>query len=158
MSRIVIVGSEEFELPDQGANPDYGEELTDFFVAISEALETIQQPNDILRTTAVISNNISSPTAISGFSFNTAEVRSINAEFYIKRTTDAPANNLTESGFIEGNYTGSDWTIAIRSEGNAGVTLDITAGGQITYTSTNVSGSNYSGIIVFKAKVINEDE
>jgi hypothetical protein len=157
MPKTVIVGTEEFELPLQGENPDYGEELTDFFTSIADALTTVQQPNDILRSTAAINNNVTVPAIIPGFSYDTSEVRSINAEFIVKRTTTSPANNLVESGFIEGNYTGSEWQIAIRSIGSAGVEFSINPSGQIEYTSSDLVGSNYTGSIIFRSKVFNEN-
>lgn len=156
MSKIVTIGTETFEIPTIGANPDYGSELTDFFVAIADALENVQSPNDILRTSANIANNVTTPTNIPAFSFDTSEVISINAEYIVKRTTLVPAENLTESGTITGNYNGTAWTISLMTDGNAGVEFSITPSGQIQYTSSNMTGSSYVGEIIFKAKVFNE--
>lgn len=156
MPKTVIVGTETFEIPLENENPGYGSELTDFFVAVSDALSSVQQPNDLLTTAANIANNVTSATNIPGFSFNTAEVQSINCEYLVKRTTDVPAQVLIESGFIEGNFNGTQWGISIRSTGDAGILLSITPAGQIQYTSSNLSGSNYAGQITFKARVFNE--
>jgi uncharacterized protein YjbI with pentapeptide repeats len=157
MSKTVIVGTEEFEIPLEGENPGYGEQLSDFFVAVADALQNVQQPNDILSTAANIANNVTTPTNIPGFSFDTAEVQSINSEFLIKRTTDVPAQVLTESGFVEGNFDGTNWSISIRTTGGySGVDLSITPSGQIQYVSTDLTGSNYAGQITFRAKVFNE--
>lgn len=157
MSKTVIVGTEEFEIPLEGENPGYGEQLSDFFVAVADALQNVQQPNDILSTAANIANNVSSPANIPGFSFDTAEVQSINSEFLIKRTTDTPAQVLIESGFVEGNFDGTNWSISIRTTGGySGVDLSITPSGQIQYVSTDLIGSNYVGQITFRAKVFNE--
>ena len=156
MSKTLTIGSETFEFPEQGTNPDWAEEVTDWATAVTDALQNVQAPNEILITSALINNNQSVPANIAGFSFNTSEVRSINAEYYIKRTTDVPAVNLVESGFIEGNFDGTDWTVSVRSNGTSEVDFDITPAGQLTYTSSNLTGSNYSGIIKFKSRVINE--
>lgn len=156
MPKILTVGNEEFDFPLENENGNYGESVTDWAEAVSIALETVQQPNDITTTTATILNNISSPTSVTGFSFDTSEVVSINSEFIVTRTTDVPAVNLVESGFIQGNFDGANWSISIESVGDAGIDFDITAGGQITYISTNLTGSNYTGTIRFKAKVFND--
>lgn len=156
MAKTLTVGTEEFDFPEEGDNAGYGENVTDWATAVSDALSTVQQRNDITNTTAAILNNVSVATAISGFSFDTSEVISINSEFIITRTTDVPAVSLVESGYIEGNFNGSDWTIVVESVGNSGVTFDITAAGQVTYTSTNMTGTNYSGEIRFRAKVFND--
>jgi hypothetical protein len=157
MPKILIIGTEEYEIPLQGENPDYGEQLTDFFEAVSDALTTVQQPNDILPTQASINNNQSSFTNIPGFSFDTSEVIAINAEYIVNRSTTAPAQKVTESGKIEGNYDGTSWTISISADGDAGIELDITSAGQMQYKSTNITGTGYVGQIIFKAKVFNQD-
>lgn len=156
MSKTVTIGTESFQIPTVGENPDYGSQLTDFFVAIADSLQNVQSPNDILRTSANIANNVVVPTNIPAFSFDTAEVISINAEFIVKRTTLVPSAVLSESGEITGNYNGTSWTISVTSDGNSEVEFSITPAGQIQYISSNMVGASYSGEIIFKAKVFNE--
>jgi hypothetical protein len=157
MSKIVIVGNEEFELPVQGSNPDYGEQLTDFFVAVADALSTVQQPNDLLPTQASINNNQTSFVNIPGFSFDTTEVIAINGEYIVNRSTTFPSQKLTESGLIQGNYDGNSWTISLSSDGDAEIEFDITSSGQIQYKTSELVGSGYEGTIIFKAKVFNQE-
>jgi hypothetical protein len=154
MSKTLIVGNEEFSFPEEGTNASWGEQVTDWASAVTDALTTVVQPNDITTTTAVINNNQSSAANVTGFSFDTSEVISINGEYIIKRTTDS--STLVESGTIRGNFDGTNWSVTQTAQGNAGVTFDITSGGQVQYTSTDVAGSNYSGVILFKAKVFND--
>jgi hypothetical protein len=156
MPRILIIGSEEFEFPESGDNPNWAEQVTDWAQSVTDSLQNVQQPNDVLTTSATIANNISSPTSIPGFSFDTSEVLAINGEYIIIRRTDSPSNNLVESGTITGNFDGTGWTITRRQQGDAEVEFSITAGGQVQYTSTNVTGTNYVGRISFKAKVFNQ--
>ena len=158
MPKILTVGIEEFEYPLTGEQGQYGEEATDWATAVSDALSTVQQRNDIPSSSATILNGAITATAIPGFSFDTSEVISINCEFIITRTTLVPALNLVESGFIQGNFDGSSWNITIESVGDAGILLDITSGGQVVYTSSSLTGSNYTGSILFKAKVFNSVE
>lgn len=154
MSKILIVGNDEFEFPEEGTNASWGENVTDWASAVSDALAGVQQPNDITTTTAVINNGQASYANIAGFSFDTSEVISINGEFIVKRSTDS--NNLVESGVIRGNFDGTAWVVTQTSQGNAGVTFDITSGGQVQYISSTITGANYVGIIIFKAKVFND--
>lgn len=157
MPKIVTVGTEEFELPVQGENPDYAEQLTDYFVAVADALTTVQQPNDILSTTAAINNNQTTFLNIPGFSFDTSEVIAINAEYIVDRSTTIPAVTLSESGVIQGNYNGSTWTISRSFDGDADIEFDINSSGQIQYKTGNMTGAGYLGLIIFKAKVFNQD-
>lgn len=156
MPKILTVGTEEFEFPLEGENAGYGEQVTDWAEAVTDALTTVQQPNDILTQSAAINNNQTSAANIPAFSFDTSEVVAINAEYIIKRTTVSPVNNLVESGVIKGNFNGTSWSITIESVGDSEVELSITSAGQVQYTSSNISGSSYEGQISFKAKVFNE--
>lgn len=156
MPKTLIIGTEEFDFPVVGDSPDWGEQVTDWAEAVSDSLQNVQQPNDVLRTTALIANNQTTFASITGFSFDTSEVISINSEFIITRTTVSPANNLVESGYIQGNFNGSTWIFTIESNGNAGVEFQITDGGQVQYKSTDVTGTSYEGVIIFRARVFNE--
>ena len=156
MSKTVIIGSQEFELPVQGDNPDFATQLTDFFVAVADALASVQGANDILLSTATISNNVIVPTSIPGFSFSTASVRAIESTYLVERFTSSPVQKFVESGTIIGNYDGSSWTIASNFVGDAGITFSISASGQMQYTSSNITGSGYVSTIKFSAKTISE--
>lgn len=156
MPKILTVGTEIFNFPIEGENSGYAEEVTDWAVAVSDALSTVQAPNDLLTQSATLLNNQTTFADISGFIFNSAEVISINAEFIIIRTTASPLNNLVESGFIQGNFNGSSWSYSVGPcVGNAGIEFDITSAGQLKYKSTDVIGTSYSGTITFKGKVFN---
>lgn len=158
MSKNVTVGNQDFEIPEVGQNAGYAEELTDFFVALSDALASVQGPNDISLTTSVINNNITTPSPIPGFSFSTASVRSIRAEYLVERFTTTPAQKFVENGLITGNYDGSNWTIASSFTGEAGITFSISPAGQMLYVSSDISLSGtaigYVGSIRFKASTV----
>lgn len=162
MPKTLVVGSEEFEFPVEGDNGadsgGYGESVTAWAEAVSTALGTVQQPNDIPVTSASILNSQTSAVPILGFSFNTSEVIAIQGDYIVRRSTTSPATNVVQSGKIEGNFDGTSWTITHERIGNSGVNFDITGSGQITYTSTNITGSGYEGEIIFKARVFNQPE
>jgi hypothetical protein len=163
MPKTLVVGSEEFEFPLSGENPGYASEITDWAGAVTDALSTVQKPNDILTTTASLANNVTTPTNIPGFSFSTAQVIAIDCRYFVKRVTTGPSATYAEVGYIEGSFDGTNWSITIRTTGDSGiippsyvgVLLSITPAGQIQYTSTNLPGSTHAGTITFEAKVIN---
>jgi hypothetical protein len=155
MPKELVVGNSVFEFPELGDNPDYGEQVTDWATAVTDALQTVQQPNDIATTIAAINNNVSVASPINGFSFDPSEVLSFTATYYLERSTVTPATNVVENGTITGNFDGTTWSIAYERVGFTGVNFTMTAGGQVNYTSTNVTGSSYAGRIIFTAKVIN---
>ena len=155
MPKILTIGTENFEIPLQGENGDYGEQLTDFFEAVSNALSTVQQPNDVTVQTAIILNNQATFADISGFIFDSSQVISINAEGIIKRSTVSPAVSLVEDVIIRGNFNGSSWVYSVISQGNAGIEFNITDAGQLQYKTSSITGTSYSGAITFRGKVFN---
>lgn len=156
MPKTLIVGNEEFEFPLEGESAGYGSEVTDWAEAVTDALSTVQKPNDILTSTAPI-NNTGVLTNITGFSFPISEVISIECKYFVKRevTGGVDAGTYVETGFIEGYYDGENWGISIRTTGDARILLSINPSGQIQYTSTVLTGISHIGSIVFEAKVIN---
>lgn len=148
MPKILTIGTDEFEFPLEGENAGYGSEITDWAEAVTDSLSTVERPGDLINKTAPILDSQPSFTPIPEFTFSSAIVASFEAKYYIERPT-----SKREAGFIEGYHDGSDWSIAIRVIGDAGISLDITPTGQIRYTSSSVGGV---GTIKFEAKVINK--
>lgn len=155
MSKQVQIGSDIFIIPEAGENPGWGEDLTDFFEAVVEALETVEGPNDITITSATLANNQTTPADVPGFLFNAAQVQAINARYLVIRTYNAGSTVETESGKITGNYDGTDFYIAVESVGDVGIDLSITSGGQIQYTTTDLT-NHVSTVIRFEAQTIDQ--
>lgn len=155
MSTQVQIGNDIFTIPNAGDNPGWGEDLTEFFLALEEALQTVQGPNDITITSANLANNQTTLADVAGFVFNAAQVQAIEADYLVIRTFDAGASVVTENGTITGNYDGTDFYISIQSTGDAGVEFDITSSGQVQYTTTNLT-NHVSSVIRFEAKTIDQ--
>jgi hypothetical protein len=164
MPKILTVGNEEFEFPLSGENPGYGSEVSDWAEAVSVALETVQKPNDIPTTAEIPLDptvSLNTPLNIPGFIFSTAEVIAIQAKYLFKRSYTIGASNVVkmETGFIEGYFDKIDWSISIRTTGDAGVLLSIDPAGQMKYQVTEIfptGSTNRALSIVFEAKVIND--
>lgn len=149
----VQVGSDIFKIPIQGGSAPWGQDLTDFFVAIAAALETVQGPEDILLTEATLANNQASVANIPGLSFSAGVVQSIDVDFLITRIYDSGTTTVAESGKVLGNYNGTVFNISIESAGNSGVDLSITNVGQFQYTSTNLA-NHVSTTIKYRARTV----
>lgn len=91
-------------------------------------------------------------------SFNPTAVRGANLDYSIYRNTST--TEFAEKGQLQlvyknGGTVGSKWTIGRVFFGDdAGITFTMTDAGQIQYTSTNMSGTGYSGIVKFEAKAL----
>lgn len=153
MPKEVQIGSSIYIIPEEGDKASWGEDTTAWIEAVTDALSTVQGPNDILQTSAILANNQAVPANITGLSFNTGQVQHIFVEFIIEREYDAGATTITESGSIIGNYDGTDFYISVDSVGDSGVTFSITSAGQMQYTSDDKT-NHVSSQINFKAKTI----
>jgi len=155
MSQVVTIGSNSFIIPNAGENPGWGEDLTAYLLAIADALASVQGPNDLLLTSATLSNNQSTPANIPGLLFNTGDVQAIEVDYLVIRTYDSGSSTISESGKILGNYDGTTFTIAVESVKDAGIDFSITNGGQFQYTSSNLS-NHISSIIRFRGRTIDQ--
>lgn len=153
MATTVIVGQDSYEIPNASENAGWGQELHDWAVGVSDVINDLQGANDITLTTAAIANNQTSFQDIQGLLFDTGSVKTFSAPYFVVRSVDGTTE--VEAGTIHGAYDGSDWTLIVNDvQGGAGVAFTITAAGQVQYKSDDLSGTNYSGQIKFKAKTL----
>jgi hypothetical protein len=118
------------------------------------ALEGFLGTGFISETSFTIANNQGAAANVTGLVLDKASFKSGKVTAEIRRRTDS--NELIAVGTFAMIYrAGTDsWELAGEEWcGDAhGVTLSITPAGQVQYTSTNVSGSSYSGTMKFKAE------
>jgi hypothetical protein len=111
-------------------------------------IPAVGSAGDIQETSFSMANNQASPANVTGLSFNSAVVRSFDALVSVE--IDA-SSDLYEMFKLQGIQRGSDFQMSVEGTGDdSGVSFDITSGGQVTYTSTNVAGFS-SGTIKFRA-------
>lgn len=103
---------------------------------------------DILPSSFNITNNQVAAANVTGFSFNSAAIRSFTA--HVSVIINATTNKY-ETFNILGLQKNGSFDITIDGLGdNSGIVFGITSAGQITYTSTNNTGFT-SGTIKFRA-------
>lgn len=120
--------------------------------------ETVQAPSvaamkayvgfsagDVLETSFAVVNNAAVLTDITGFAFANATTRSFEAQVSIDRSGDG----LYEKFDIEGIQKAGSWDISVEAVGDdSGIEFDITAAGQMQYTSSNLTSG---GTMKFRA-------
>lgn len=155
MSKELQIGNRIFDYPEEGDRAGWGENATDWAEAVTNALENVQGPNDILTTSAILANNQAIPANIPGLTFNTGEVQSVEVNYLVIREYDSGSTVDTESGKILGNYNGSDFFISIEATGDAAITFSVTSGGQFQYV-TDDKANHISSTIRFNARTIDQ--
>lgn len=159
MAIQLTVGSNTFTIPTDRQSPGWGESLSDWCIAVTDALSTVVGPTDITRTETILNNNVSTPTDITFLSFDGASVRAANVTYLIVRSSSTTTSGYTESGTIHLNYdpnatSGNKWSFTQQILGYSGVTISITDAGQMQYTTNDIGSTSYVGKIVFSAKTL----
>lgn len=96
-----------------------------------------------------VANNIGSPTNITGLLFDANVTKAAIVEYAISRKTDTASSEVFEVG--QQRFIYDDVGLAWRSASggssfdDSAVIFSITSGGQVRYTSSNISGANYVG-------------
>lgn len=152
----VTINGNTYTLNQQGDAPPWGEQLSDILLALIDVANTNIGTGDILNTSFEPSNNISSVTNVTGLQFDAAIIRSAIIEYSIYRSTNSEEGS--ECGTMLATYSSTDdsWEVARYSVGDSGLTFTVTAGGQFQYTSTNMSGTGYSGLMRFRARAFQQ--
>jgi hypothetical protein len=154
MSKTLQIGNQTFEYPDQG-DSNWGEESAAWASAVTEALATVQGPEDILLTEALLSNNSSGN--VSGLAFDTSVVQQVIVEGLLVRSFLDATPTQAEAFIATGAYNGTTFNISVESAGNdTGVILDIDNSGQFTYIAENRANTD-TILIKFKGKAIIAD-
>jgi len=131
-----------------GASPDGADEILVYDVSgsarrkitVTELLAgvVVGSPGDINETSFAAANNQPAATTITGFAFASASVRSFKALISVE--IDATADLYEAFELVGVNKSGS-FDMAVSAVGDdSGIVFSITAGGQVQYTSTNLSG------------------
>ena len=161
MSVTVTVNNKSFELPSPG-DEGYAEDLLAFWEEISDVLNTVSAPLDILETDFNFTNNQVTPANVTGLTFPTSNIASFVSDYIITR--DDGTTKITEQGQLFGFQGDSGWELG-RSNvitdstvfgGEAGVEFSITSAGQVQYTSQDYTGQ-LTGTMTFRAKTMQQD-
>jgi len=83
------------------------------------------------------SNNVTSPSPVSGLAFTNSSIRSFNA------TVSVAIDNgsVTSAVYIlYGNQSDSGWSLFVDTNGISSIVFTINSSGQVLYTSSNISG------------------
>lgn len=158
---ILTVNNNTYNYPDPGTDPGWGQDATDWASAVTEVLNTLVAPSDILQTSYVINNNVSSYTDVNRLSFDPGTVRAANITYAVYRTSTANPSGVVESGTIYLTFdnsagAGSKWLLSQQKTGDAGVIFTITDAGQVRYQSTDINAVGYQGTIKFTAKTLSQ--
>lgn len=151
----LTVNNKTFNYPDPGQEPGWGEDATDWAKEVTTVLAFLLAPGDIVNSTATINNNQTTPDDINGMVFVNTQTRSAKVSYQVKRSVTGNIRIQSGSLYLDWNPQTSQWILTHDfTAGNAGITFSVTSGGQVQYTTDNMTGSGYVGEIKFNAKTL----
>lgn len=161
MAISLTVAGTTYLYPESGETPNWadGAGPTEWAQAVTDVLNSVFGPGDILQTTFAIQNNITTLSNINGLLFDSGTVRAANISYAIYRTSTANPAGHSETGTIQITFdddaaTGSKWSMIQISDGTSGCDISVTDLGQFQYLSTDINATGYSGVIKFSAKAL----
>jgi len=126
----------------QGITPDTGDETQ-----VAQAIAAFVGTGGV-QTNFTIVNNQNVALDLTGLVFDKVTIKSVRILFDIHR--ESVGNNLNEMGelFVLFDPVADDWILSFDSKfDDSEVIFTITAAGQIQYTSSNLTGGSYVGVL-----------
>lgn len=157
MPLITIAGS-VIDFPNEASSPSWAQAIIQFATLTANALSSVVGPYDILSQSFVIdAYNPGTSITIPNLAFSTSTVRAAFIKYSCSRSTDS--NMVYEAGQIiivysANNPTGNKWEIITERAGDAQIDLEITDSGQMTVTTSSISGLNHVGRLNFSATAL----
>lgn len=149
MAITLTINNIPFEYPEPGEQSPWGQGATDWATEVTNVLDSLKGSSDILETSAIVENNVSSPKDITGLAFSSTVVRSFTVTGNIYRISGT--TEYVEEFELSGMHTTSGgWVLSQTGMGDAEVLFSITPAGQIQYISSNLTSTPYSGIFKFR--------
>lgn len=127
-----------------------GEDFNQLQAAIEDVLLT---GPELEAGTFTIANNTAVAANVTPLLFNKDNFLAV--EIFIRLSRVSTTENLFEVGsvFLTWDSANSVWLIEMNTHfEDAGVTLTITSGGQVKYTSTNMGGASYVGTLKYSVR------
>ncbi len=159
MAYTVTIQGQELSLPEVSASPNWAPGQVAFNKAVANALQFTVGTYDVPPTTYQMVSNVNTDVEIGGLAFPTSEIRGVFLYYTVYRTTST--SNEAEAGMITivynpNNSVNNKWEKVQQFCGSSTVVFSITDSGQVTFSSTSLSGSNHAGTIGYYAKVIQQ--
>lgn len=136
MAKLIVRG-QEFNYPDPGREPGWGEDATEWANAVTEAIGILISGGDIPKAQATLTTNTIVPDAVNNLAFVSAQTRQADVMYVIKR------GSLQENGRLTLSFETSSWLITREFSGDdVGVVFTVSPTGQVLYTLNNTPALN----------------
>jgi len=163
MPKLLIKGT-IINFPESAASPNWAPAVIQTVEALTEAVNSISATYDVApQAQNIDANNSATDVELNNLSFPSADVRAATVFYSVYRKTQdsgpPDGQEVSESGQLEIVYNQSNpvnqkWEMSRVFQGEGYISFSITDQGQITFTTTALSGINHTGIITYRALAV----
>lgn len=160
MPRLLIKGT-PIQFPDSAASPNWSIAVIEAVEALTDAVNSVTATYDVPpQAQNIDANNSSNDVSINNLNFPSIDVRAATVYYTVHRITEdsgpTDSQEVTEAGTLEISYLASrpinqKWEIVRSGQGDGNIEFEITDSGQITFSTTPLTGINHSGIVSYRA-------
>lgn len=160
MSVKITVKGTTITLPSSGSSPNWSPAILEAFSALANAVNSFAGTYDVAPQVQDISQyNSNSNIQIDNLFFPPQDVRASTIYYTVyRKTSDSGSGDnqeVSESGTLEITYNESriieKWEMVRCGQGDAHIDFNITDLGQVTFTTTALTGTDHTGIISYRA-------
>ena len=154
----LIVRGKSFPFPENRESPSWGEQVTDWAIEVSDALNSIVATGDIAPTSAAILNDQSAPHDVLGLQFESSTIRGAIVDYSVYRTSGSGDSFIevveTGSMFLANKSGAGEWVTSVLGSESANIVFTTDTDGQVQYTTDAMDDTEYTGTIRFRARAI----
>lgn len=150
MAVTVTIKGRLFEIP-QRKERAWGDQVTNWAVAISNAVNDLTVVGDIKLVSVSVNNNQTTPINVPNLRFDTVQTRHAIISYSVYRVKGS--DELSQAGQMYVTYKNNSgtWEIIDNTVGDAGIVFTITPAGQVQYTTTDLTDAGtYVGKMSFR--------
>lgn len=156
MAVNVTIQGTVISIPQSGDSPDWAPAITEFAEATASALSSVVGTFDVPPQVFTIDNfNPGTNVPIPSLTFSTINVRGALIKYACHRLTDSL--EVSEEGTLNIVYnasgtTGNKWLVSRVAVGDALINLIVSDTGQISFSTTLLTGLNHTGQLSYSAQ------
>jgi len=143
--------------PESGGSPDWAPAVVEFAQAVEAALQSVAGTYDVPQQSfSLDSFNPGTAVDIPNLAFPITNVRAAFIKYSVYRTTTLEA--VAESGdmIIVYNSNTGIWALAQERVGDSSISFSIANNGQLSFSTTVLSGTSHTGTLVYEARAMEE--
>lgn len=159
MAISITISGTVIQFPSTGDSPTWSPAVIQFAEAVADTLQSIAGPFDVTPQSYSMVSNANTNVAVPNLSFPTSNVRGAFIRYAVYRSSDSVF--LAEAGDITVVYnpqgtTSNKWETIQRKVGDAQISFVVTDVGQVTFSSTSISGIGPTGTITYTAQALEQ--